>query len=183
MIALDIETTGLPTTKGYDGYYPPSDFSKYDNSRVVSIGLYSDDFQKHAIIKPTDFTICNSEFHGVTQETATATGISLQDFFDEETRKRISESDCLVAHNLLFDINILKSEMLRQGLPCDFFPSNTVCTMKLGKEKLNLFKYPKLVELYYRLNNVMVKQTHNALDDAKMCYECAVSLTTEGGNW
>ena len=35
-LVFDIETTGFPERAGWNNYYPPTDLSKYDKSRVVS---------------------------------------------------------------------------------------------------------------------------------------------------
>jgi len=72
VIIFDLETSGLPTRKPYfttgeDQYYEPTDLSKYDSCRIVSIAYaYIKNFDyntlneciiKSYIRKPLDFTI------------------------------------------------------------------------------------------------------------------------------
>jgi DNA polymerase-3 subunit epsilon len=172
VIALDIETTGLPERLGFDKYYDPNDINKYDKSRVVSIGLYSSDFEKYEIIRPNNFIIGNSEFHGITQEIADLKGISLQDFFNEETIHKLKDYEILVGHNINFDIHVLKSDLIRHNLSVSIFPNKIICTMQKGKSLLRQRKAPKLTELYQHLFKENYQTTHNALEDAKMSFLC-----------
>ena len=116
MLVLDIETTGLPLTKGYNNYYSPKDTQKYNSSRIVSIALLNDKLEHYKVLKPTDFTIKNSHFHGISQEDALKKGISLQEFFDPSILQSIEECDFILGHNINFDINVLLSELYRQEL-------------------------------------------------------------------
>lgn len=172
VIAIDIETTGLPSRKGFNAYYDPSRYDMYDSSRVVSVALYSRQFQKYAVIRPTDFTIRNSQFHGITQEKAVGEGIPLRDFFDADTVNTLKKYQVLVAHNMNFDMNVLKSEMLRQGLGIDIFPQEQCCTMIRGKNFLRHHKWPTLETLYNTLFENTYAIQHHALDDARVAYEC-----------
>ena len=116
MLVLDIETTGLPQTKGFGNYYNPKEINKYNSSRIVSIALLNDNMEKYSIIKPNDFTIKNSHFHGITQENAVKNGISLKDFFNPSILQEIENSDIILGHNIDFDINVLLSELYRNEL-------------------------------------------------------------------
>ncbi len=44
VLVFDTETTGLPSRKGYDKYYPYTELIHYDKSRIISIcwHLYED---------------------------------------------------------------------------------------------------------------------------------------------
>jgi DNA polymerase-3 subunit epsilon len=171
-IALDIETTGLPERRGFDKYYDPHDITKYDNSRVVSIGLYSNDFQKYGIIKPDNFTIENSHFHGITQHTAETNGVSLSEFFDDDTIHKLKNYEIVLGHNINFDLHVLKSDLIRHNISPNIFPKKIICTMKKGKEFLSQRKAPKLTELYENLFKKDYMTAHNALQDAQMSFLC-----------
>jgi hypothetical protein len=62
---LDIETTGLPTRKGWDEYYPYTKSSCYDSSRVVLCcdkNMKKID-EKDMVVRRDGFHIPKSEFH------------------------------------------------------------------------------------------------------------------------
>lgn len=175
MLVLDIETTGLPQTKGFGNYYNPKEINKYNSSRIVSIALLNDNMEKYSIIKPNDFTIKNSHFHGITQENAVKNGISLKDFFNPSILQEIENSDIILGHNIDFDINVLLSELYRNELYGIYYlleKKNRKCSMKMGKDFFKLDKVPKLSELYYTFFKKEFKNQHNALSDARACYDC-----------
>lgn len=175
MLVLDIETTGLPQTKGYNNYYSPKEIQKYNSSRIVSIALLNDEIEHYHIIKPIDFTIKNSHFHGISQENALKKGISLQEFFGPSILRSIEKSDFILGHNIDFDINVLLSELYRQELYGIYYlleKKNRKCSMKMGKDYFKLQKMPKLVELYFTFFYKPFENQHNALSDARACYDC-----------
>lgn len=176
MLVLDIETTGLPKTKGYGIYYNPKDITQYNSSRIVSIAFISPDgFENYSIIKPNDFKINNSHFHKITQKKALEKGKTLKDFFSNELFLKIKNSDFILGHNIHFDINVLLSELYRQGLFSIYSmleKKRVECSMELGKNYYNLQKSPKLTDLYFTLFQSPFKGSHNALSDAKACLAC-----------
>lgn len=176
MIILDIETTGLPQIKGFGDYYNPKDISRYNTSRIVSIAfLDNGGYEKYSLIKPNDFTIRNSHFHGITQKKAIEKGISLQDFFSRDLLQKIKDSEFILGHNIHFDINVLLSELYRQGLYSiySFIENKKLkCSMKLAQDYFKLKKSPKLTDLYYTLFQKEFQGSHHALSDAKACLAC-----------
>ena len=186
VFCFDVETTGLPKTKGFDRYYPPYEFDKYDLSRIVSIAVVCDDgFEKYSIIRPDTFTILNSEFHGISQEDAIKNGITLEEFFDNDIVSRLIESTVVTGHNIMFDVHILRSELLRInffGLEDILSKKDYYCTMKYGRDYLKQYKYPKLGELYQKLFNKNAIKLHNALNDAKYTLECFTKIYIEQNN-
>lgn len=176
MLVLDIETTGLPQTKGYGKYYSPKEIFRYNTSRVVSIAFITKDgYERYSEIKPNDFTIQNSHFHGITQKRAVEKGLSLRDYFSNDLLKKIKESDFILGHNIDFDIHVLLSELYRQGLYSIYSlleNKELKCSMKLGQDYFQLTKSPKLTDLYYTFFKKEFYNSHNALSDAKACLEC-----------
>ena len=62
VLTFDVESTGLPKTKGFNNYYDYKELKYYDNSRIVSIAwnlLYKKKLisSKYFIIKPKDFKV------------------------------------------------------------------------------------------------------------------------------
>jgi DNA polymerase III alpha subunit (gram-positive type) len=96
-------------------------------------------------------------------------GITLSEFFDDETKEGLKAYDVIVGHNLDFDLHVLKSDLLRNNIEIDFFPGVEFCTMMNGCG-LRSMKAPKLTELYEHLYKKKLQQTHKAIDDAQAAY-------------
>jgi DNA polymerase III epsilon subunit-like protein len=193
LFVFDIETTGLPNRINFDTYYPPTKIAEYDNSRVLSIGytkmIYYENgeieelpvFEK--IINPVNYDINkipNSNFHGITPEIIMKYGEDIENFA-YDLFEMLSESDFIIAHNALFDINVLMSELFRRNgvksMECyekleEIVKKNKyICTMKNGINICNIkqgnkLKNPNLAELYdhYYKKNPTLK-LHNAKND------------------
>jgi DNA polymerase-3 subunit alpha len=178
---FDLETTGFPERLGYNLYPPPSRISSYDSSRIVQIAyiLYNSGkiIKKFScIIFPENFVIENSHIHGITQEKAIKEGKKFSEILPEII-KDISASEQIISHNLMFDLNILLSEIYRidQG---KFVPRKSLyCTMENAKRIFSLRKVPKLTELFSRLYpDKNWVQRHDAMDDVLHCLYCYVKL-------
>ena len=194
-LVFDIESTGLPARKGFDEYFPYTDLKKYDRSRIVSIawckyskkGILLE--SKYFVIKPIDFIINNkskaTEINGITSEMANETGIEFTEILDELSNDLENVSK-LIAHNLLFDLTILKSELTRYNgneiidklnnlkLYCTMKKTTNILKLPFAKE--NCYKSPKLIELYnYYFPNEEFN-AHNALEDVKACARCYFML-------
>ena len=140
-IVFDLETTGLPITPGFMQYYPPNETKYYDSSRIVQIAYIKLDennqeiYRKNKLVKPLDFKITNSTFHGITQEKAMKEGEEMKDILASLVSD-LKDCKVLIGHNILFDYNILLSECYRLGL-VDLIITvtklNLYCTMKEGK--------------------------------------------------
>ena len=193
VLVFDTETSGLPTKRGYDKYYPYSELNHYDTSRIVSIcwKLYDNEkiiSSKYFIIKPKGFKIDNTskacEINGITQEIADKDGILIEDVF-VELHADLYKSETIVAHNILFDQNILLSELhrsKRQDLIQIFESKELYCTMNKSKDLLRIpmkygdYKSPKLIELYEFLFKTGFEGAHNAEADVDACAKCYFEL-------
>ena len=176
LVFFDIETTGLPHTRGFNVYYPYSDTSKYDSSRIVQIAIVvqnvKGELQKYNYIVNSSVTITNSAFHGITTELANAHGVKLTEIvpFLEQI---FTNCKLLIAHNIQFDKHILLSELHRIGerklcTMLEQLPTFDTCTgtthlvkIKMGKT----FKAPKLNELHKWLFGNEAIHLHNAVND------------------
>lgn len=179
ILFLDTETTGLPDRIGFDNYYKPSLVEKYNNSRIIELAYVIVEDGKIVkkvsnLIKPDNFKIENSNIHGIDQTKAQEEGIDISIVLNE-FELDIKQVNCIIAHNLLFDINILLSECYRYGKEDLINIINNVnkqCTMIQGKVKLNQYKYPKLIDLYKYYFNIEPVQEHRALSDTMLCIDC-----------
>lgn len=180
ILVLDCETTGLPITKGFDKYYPVTQTKFYDRSRVIEIAyiIYSANSKKikhvSSLIKPIDFTIDNTHIHGISNDIANREGIDISNALIN-LYNDLKNTDTIIAHNINFDINVISAECYRQklGYIADSISAKKKeCTMKVGQKFMNVYKYPKLIELYEYLFNRSIIQEHRALSDVKYCAQC-----------
>ncbi|MFF7591008.1 DEDDh family exonuclease [Kitasatospora purpeofusca] len=163
---VDVETTGLGRT-----------------DRVISAGVYQLDDEGEV----TDhwYTLVNPQrdpgpvwIHGLTgdQLADAPTFPEIAGEFAERLRGRV-----LVAHNALFDWNMISREFSRAGLhaPVD----HRLCTMVLARDlrlPLPNGKLSSLAEYF----GVQQRQAHNALDDARVLAEAfrpSLHLARSGG--
>lgn len=199
---FDIETTGLLGAKKDDINYCNS--KHFPNIVQLSWQLhqYEDgDLQlvteADYIIKPDGYTIPveSSKIHQITQEIALEKGIpirnALSQFFVD---LNFYKNTYLVCHNIEFDVTILFYHLFK----CDkekfmLFRNNSsiqcICTMldsvelcKLPsvskfKKPNDLYKYPKLSELYRHLFSCEpIGQLHNSRFDVECTIKCFTEL-------
>ena len=179
---MDIETSGLPITGGFNKYYPFSQITYYDQSRIIELAYIITNsggkvVSSHSVlIKPDGFTIENSHIHGIKHEDAERDGVDIKEVllkFHEDLKR--FNCDKLVCHNINFDKNVLLSETWRNDvidLTHSLLCLSEICTMDMGKKLMKVRKSPKLVELYHYLFKETVIQNHRALDDVKLCMKC-----------
>lgn len=197
ILFFDLETTGLPITRGFNNYYPYNKLEYYNPSRIVQLAFMIYDYPATAIltptllhkqdliIKPTDFEIENSEIHGITKEIAQKKGVLFKDAI-AMLMSKIKDVHLVVSHNILFDKNVLLSELFRFGdhtaiAAIDHIP--TFCTSyntsHITKLKYNdrEYKQPKLTELYtFLFHRKPPQNMHNAMTDVKVLAECFAEL-------
>jgi len=193
VLVLDLETTGLPKTKGFGNYYSYKDVSKYDPCRTVQISFLLHDVKKKStteynyIVKPDNFEINNSEFHGITQEMALTDGIELNNVADIlESVIDNNKITYIIGHNLVFDMNVLMSDLYRIGrnkLIKKLKRLTMFCTMEQSKDILQLkpfiygeYKNPKLIELCEYVLGESPTDLHNSLNDCKYTLRCYLDL-------
>jgi DNA polymerase III epsilon subunit-like protein len=173
---FDTETTGLP--QNYQASYKDLD----NWPRVVQLAWVLANEQKEIleqnsfIIKPDGFSIpaASSAVHGIDDAKANALGIPLGEALGIFNQSLAQNRPTLVAHNILFDINVLGAEFLRAQLATNFMDLAQVCTMKSSIEFCGLAnrKFPKLAELHRQLFATDFAGAHDALADVLACYRC-----------
>jgi DNA polymerase-3 subunit alpha len=179
---LDTETSGLPDTHnlrwGVYPYYKKLD--KYSNARIVQFSMLITDNKfkfidvKDYIIKREGFEITNEKFHGITNDISDELGVSFDTVAVEIFYENLQKASHIIAHNVAFDIGVIKSELYRRNLQfiIDEIDKKTLlCTMKHMKPILKIinqygnYKNPSLNEIYkYNFNND-VENAHNSLYD------------------
>jgi DNA polymerase III epsilon subunit-like protein len=172
-IAMDFETSGLPT-----GRRPVTSETvhQYDTCRAVSLsaarfssrGRLIDTFDR--IVYPDDFEISQGsiDVHGITQEIAERDGQPFTEVFVEFMRFIGSRTSTVIAHNLKFDLNVLKSEMIRNRIDLSNIDHLTFgCTLELYRERF--LKPIRLGVLYKDIFGEEFENAHNSLADCIAC--------------
>ena len=110
------------------------------------------------------------------QEQANNEGVALSEVllaFEEV----MSQSTCLVGHNINFDEKVLGAEFLRKGFKNDFFDKQRLCTMQSSTQYCQLpgrygFKWPTLTELHNILFGRDFEDAHDAAGDINATENC-----------
>ena len=181
-IIIDLETTGLPQNRGYMNYYNPSDFQHYDSSRIIEIS-YSILDENHIKIKhfsslitiPEDTQMTNPVSH-ITIEMLNRSGNNIGVVF-KELLEDVKTCGTMVAHNILFDLNVLLSECYRHNdheLIHHINDMNMMCTMALSISKK--MKNKKLISVYEELFKEKAIESHRASNDVEICSKIYLEL-------
>lgn len=208
VLVFDLETTGKPEKPeklGLFAYYDPSQVKKYTESRIVQVAFYySESYRpefdqnqiKCSIIKQKitriDFEkymekIPKERRHGITYDDACEKGRSFVVVMNDGFRSALFECEYIVGHNVLFDVNVLLSELYRLPKPPSVIKKikkkPIVDTMKIGEGICRLpfdgkyksykkYKFPQLSELYECVCHKSAKNLHDAKIDVSVTLEC-----------
>lgn len=184
ILILDTETTGIPdffkSELEYTDAWPrlvQIAWLVYDNNARLIKGV-------NYIIKPYGFNIPEeaSKIHSITTEIAIEKGrelrLALTEFCDD-----LSKVENIIAHNLEYDKNVIKAELMRLQMPCDIDKKNGVCTMTISLNYCNLIhknkvKYPTLKELHNKLFDADFSESHDAMSDVMCTSKCFWKLNS-----
>lgn len=184
---FDTETSGLPY-KERGSNYDYTNLDHFNSSRLLSISwLLLNDVneiveKKTYYIKPDNFEISEASIniHGLSKEFLNENGITIHEVLLNLnglfTKYNIN---LLIAHNINFDINILKSELFRYNYTITLNKIrniNTFCTMLSSQIKMNVYKWPKLAEAYRYFYNEDITNAHDAEYDTLYCYKVFLKL-------
>ena len=198
VIVFDTETTGLPKTKvltpGLLNLWP----------YVVQLSYLIYDIDEKELIKIRDFIIKipydieipqeASKIHGITNDISYSQGINIENII-EEFMDDLNQCDYIIGHNIEFDINMIKAELMRLNLIisknmnlyynyveflttckkyyCTMQESIDLCAIKqINKQGKEYIKYPKLIELHKKLFDTSPNGLHNSLNDIIICLRC-----------
>lgn len=175
-IVLDTETTGLPR----DRTNPPveKNLHMYDTARILQLSWAIYDINgklikfENYLIQPCGYKVAATEIHGITEEMAQKGHLfkNVMHVFSQDIKK----VKIIIGHNINFDNNVLKSEMIRHDLYIllnEFDKITKVCSMKKCKSivkvrgKSGKIKYPKQRELYECVMGEEMLNAHDAKYD------------------
>lgn len=172
---FDTETTGKADFRS-----PPD---ADHQPRLVQLGaILTDDAGKelsaiNLIIEPNGFEIPEeaSRVHGITTEIARNYGVDLEvalSIFERLAKK----PQVIAAHNIEFDLLIMRGELLRCGFEEDPFEgAQLFCTMDAMTPICRLpgnygdFKWPRLQEAHKHAFGVEFEGAHDAMADVRAC--------------
>ncbi len=184
---FDTETTGIP-----NDYKAPC--TNTDNwPRLVQLGWLLTDAagrilsEGNHIVRPDGFEIpkAASDVHGITTEFALENGKPLLDVIFAFGAD-LNQADCVVGHNLDYDLHIVGAEYVRLGYDSRImFARPTLCTMQATIQFCNIPgrfgpKWPKLMELYTKLFGQEFDGAHDAMADIVATKDCFFELIRRG---
>lgn len=175
-IVLDTETTGLPR----DRSNPPveKNLHIYDTARILQLSWAVYDINGKLIkiedylIKPCGYQVASTEIHGITEEMA-QNGYMFKSVMNKFCQD-LKNIQAIIAHNINFDDNVLKSEMIRYDLYIllnEYNKIKKICSMKKCKNivkvigKSGKIKYPRQCELYKCVIGEEMMNAHNSKYD------------------
>lgn len=206
VLIFDTETTGLPKTKIMSSQM----LALWPHIVQFSYIIFDTETNKFLKIfdrivkvdESVEITKENSDLHGITKEMTQEQGHNIRDIINEFMLD-YEMVDLAVAHNLSFDINIIKVELMREvekqknnktekyiwngyfeklvlsrknycTLQTSIHICNIVAKDKTGKEYV---KFPKLSELHEKLFQTIPKNLHNSLNDVLVTLRCYFAMT------
>lgn len=210
VLVFDTETTGL--IKSNTIMYYELEIFPY----IVQFSYLLYDTEKSFVEKISDNIIRIPEKVVIPEECVKIHGISKQMTLKGkdigkcllEFAKSYFQADIIVAHNLSFDINMVKTELMRtiqnskeithlldynnllyslnnppknKTYFCTLQNSIVLCNIKAINKKTGkeYIKYPKLMELHEKLFSSTPKNLHNSLNDVIVCFRCYYMLEYE----
>lgn len=193
-LIIDTETIGLPNFENLKfGEFPDyTNLEKYDNARIIQLTFMKTDsildeikLNDYIIYSNNEFKVSNTEFHGITNEISKSKGTDYQIIYDI-FYKELCECTHIIAHNINFDINVIKSELYRRKLfhiIIELDKKKLICSMKYfkyiikAKNKNGKIKNPSLKELYYYAFNKELENAHNSKYDVINLHKAIKKIT------
>jgi DNA polymerase III epsilon subunit-like protein len=197
LLVYDTETNGLPP-KG-ERFVNKGNLEHWPHTVQFSYVIYDTDANKllktyDSIIKLPPGVIISEEnysFHHISNKMSETKGkdvnVVLREFLTDCTRV-----DMLVGHNINFDYNMIKAEIMRN--PYAYTADDTkmlankrmYCTARetygycsipaINWKGEKYFKYPTLKELYEKLFDETPQNLHNSLNDVLITVRCVVKF-------
>lgn len=203
IIVFDTETSGLPKSKLISPntihlwpFIVQFSYIIFDTETNVILKSYD------AIVKVKPYNIISKDsikFHGITQDISELKGINIDkvliEFMDD-----LENADMIVAHNIEFDLNMLRVEILRlvqtdcdvsvrenmelclaaiinkNNLYCTMRESIDLCKIEKENSRGTYYKFPTLTELHKHLFNVEPKHLHNSFHDILCTIRCFIKM-------
>ncbi|MHA8070054.1 3'-5' exonuclease [Aquirufa ecclesiirivi] len=187
-LVIDTETNGLPVEYNSYPYPEPVQISwaVYDsNDEIVQFRDY--------IVAPSNYSISekSTQIHGISDDYARMNGYEIYDIL-LELDLVIKNCTLIIGHNLDFDLKVIESAAFPFA---NYFPKNYlselgetffgrynfeyICTMKNSMNYLNsinIYKYPKLSELYKLLFKETPIGLHNSAVDIQLTFDIYIRM-------
>ncbi|MBE0425131.1 MAG: 3'-5' exonuclease [Nitrospirae bacterium] len=191
-LVFDVETTGLPINR----YASPNDFKNWPYVVQIAWLLFDDEYKliehnNFYLKQPVEIPADATNIHGITTTMMLEKGVEPSNVY-ANFKKVVNNTEYLICHNIDFEIPIIHSDFLRNGMQWNFPDNKMFCTMKTGTKfckippyKNGEYKWPTLVELYQKcfFPNDSIKRItnmHNANIDAAMTAQCFFKLKELG---
>jgi DNA polymerase-3 subunit epsilon len=206
VLVFDTETTGLPKSK----LISPDTLHLWPYIVQLSFIIYDTDLND--VVEAKDFII-NVEgrviipeesinIHGITNEISYSKGVTIEEVLNVFFYY-LRNVDILVGHNVSFDINMVKIELLRiiylnknisseeqtetkhnlhyltnyKNISCTLQDSIDLCDIKaIDKYGKQYAKWPKLSELHHKLFDSVPNNLHNSFNDILATLRCFVKM-------
>jgi DNA polymerase III epsilon subunit-like protein len=207
ILVFDTETTGLPQSKIINPdtlqlwpYIVQFSYVIYDTN-VNDIVESIDEIVK--VKKGIVITEESIKIHGITNKMSKDKGLKVDKLLDEFFND-LRNVDQLVGHNVSFDINMVKVELLRliyetnssisedkiksykynlhfltnfKNIYCTLQESIDICNIKaVSKTGKEYTKFPKLIELHEKLFESTPNNLHNSFNDILVTLRCFMKL-------
>ena len=196
LLVYDTETTGLPP-KG-ERFVNKTNVGQWPHTVQFSYVIYDTDANKlsktyDSIIKLPAGVVITEEsysFHHISNKMSETKGkdinVVLREFLTD-----CGQVDMLVGHNINFDYNMVKAEMMRNAvytaedtkmlaskrMYCTARETYGYCSIPaINWKGEKYFKYPTLTELYEKLFQVKPQNLHNSLNDVLVTLRCVVKF-------
>jgi DNA polymerase III epsilon subunit-like protein len=186
-LIFDTETTGMVEFRK-----PPEDPSQPD---LIQLGMLLVDTADWKPRMRTSLLVQLNEGVRIDPGAQEAHGISAEDCARYGVVPMVAcslfnqaclQADVIVAHNLSFDVSIMKTALHRLGnKPHRLDGRQLVCTKESTTDVLKLpgnygYKWPTLAEAYRHYTGQEIAGAHDALVDAEACLEIFRGLVQEG---
>lgn len=204
-LVFDTETTGLPQSK----FISPSTLHQWPHIVQFSYVIY--DSSLNDIVESKDYVIKvpksilipeeSTKIHSITNEISAKSGIRINEVLNEFFYY-LRGVDRIIGHNIEFDLNMIKIELLRiinkdsitseqlkickydlhyltnyKNISCTLKDSIKFCNIQLlDKNGKPYLKYPKLIELHEKLFNKSPSNLHNSFNDILVTLRCFMKL-------
>ena len=174
-IFFDTETTGV--NKSSDRVVQLAWLISTESGKELS--------RKNFLIKPSGFIIPSAaeKIHGISTDVASRFGVSLRKALLDFSHD-VNKCNVVVAHNISFDLGMLRPEFDRENIKWRLDEKLMICTMRASTNWCRLakldgrpgYKWPKLDELHYRLFGTYFSNAHDALNDVVATKDCFFEL-------
>lgn len=192
ILVFDTETTGLiPKSKDSPiPYITQLSFIVYDTQDNQIRSMFDSYIQ---LPKGIEIPQIVTDLTGITNEKCD-TGIPIEQAISIFYHTMIL-CDCIIAHNIDFDIQMINIEVERNIGTLRFCSNiqnmftgnrNLDCTMRMSTEACSLYrtternrtykKFPKLAETYFHLFQKVPENLHNSMVDALVCLRCYLKM-------